>query len=106
MGFFDLDKLFGDEKNHEPILIDSEVLYMTLALCLEKDFEVEIECEHGGLEHQLGIKKNSQKKTALYLDDEVFDTMDEFKCALQESPLMVGGMLSVFDANRIWKLPF
>lgn len=106
MGFFDLDKLFGDEKSYDPVLIDAEVLYMTLALCLEEDFEVEIKCEHGGSEHQLEIKKNFQKKTALYLDGEEFDSMEEFKCALQKSTLIVGDMISICDANRIWEILF
>lgn len=106
MGFFDLDKLFGDERNYDPVLIDEKVLYMTLECCLEHDFEVEIQCEYRGKEHELGIKKNLQKKIALYLDSEEFDTIEEFKAALQESSLTVKGMLSICEARRILRLPF
>lgn len=104
MSFFDLDKLFGDKENFEPVLIQLNTLYKTLELCLEDDFEVDIDFEYKKQECRLGTKKSLKNKIALYLEKEEFENLSDFKSALEDFISEDGGFVHVKNARKYFPL--
>lgn len=104
MSFFDLDKLFGDKDNFDPVLIHLNTLYKTLELCLEDDFEVDIEFEYKKQEYQLGTKKSLKNKIALYLERDAFEDFNAFKSALENFTSEDESFIRVKSARKYFPL--
>ena len=104
MKFFDLDKLFGDKTELEGVRMHWDTLFKTLELCMEEEFEADIEFEYRKEIHPMGTKVFFENKIALYLGDEHFQDFNAFKLSLQKYGFGTVPYISIKSAEKFFKL--